>query len=350
MGKIPVALLGATGAVGQRFVSLLADHPQFSLELLVASAHSSGERYKDITPWKLEEEIPGDIGNMNVDALDFEKIDDIKVIFSALPSEIAKDVESNLASLGSYIFSNASIHRMDPDVPLLMADVNPEHLDLVNQQTKWPGYIVTNPNCTVCGLATVLAPLSKHFGISSVIVTTYQALSGAGYPGVPSLDITGNVLPFIEGEEEKVETECQKILGRLHGGRITPSNFEVIASCARVPVRDGHTESVVVDLFHNADLEDIKAILADFCVTPDLNLPSAPKNPIVISSKKDRPQVRYDLNAGDSPHSRGMSVTVGRFKKRGKKLRFFLIVHNTIRGAAGSSILNAELALARGLI
>jgi aspartate-semialdehyde dehydrogenase len=345
-----VALLGATGAVGQRFVQLLAHHPQFSLELLVASASSSGERYSDITHWKLEDEIPKNIGNMNVEALDFERIDDVKVIFSALPTEIAGDVEGNLASLGSYVFSNASFHRMDGDVPLLMADVNPQHIELVNQQTKWPGYVVTNPNCTVCGLATALAPLSKNFGISSVIVTTYQALSGAGYPGVPSLDITGNVLPYIEGEEEKVESECQKILGRLDSGGITPSKFEVLASCARVPVRDGHLESVVVDLIHDAELEDVKTAMADFCVNSHLNLPSAPKSPIVITEKQDRPQVRYDLNTGFSELSKGMSITVGRFKKRGKRIRFFLLVHNTIRGAAGSSILNAELALAKGLI
>jgi aspartate-semialdehyde dehydrogenase len=350
LDKIPIALLGATGAVGQRFVHLLADHPQFSLELLVASANSSGERYKDITSWKLADEIPDGIGNMNVEALDFERIDDMKVIFSALPSEIAKDVEGNLASLGSLVFSNASVHRMDPDVPLLMADVNPEHLDLVKQQTKWPGYIVTNPNCTVCGLATVLAPLSENFGIGSVNVTTYQALSGAGYPGVPSLDISGNVLPFIEGEEEKVESECQKILGDIDTKGIKPRRFDVLASCARVPVLDGHLESVVVELQSDVELEDIKKVLGEFSKNPELNLPSAPVNPVIVSSKRDRPQVRFDLYAGDSERSKGMSVTVGRFKKRGRKLRLFLLVHNTIRGAAGTSILNAELALAKGLI
>ena len=345
-----MALLGATGAVGQRFVQLLSNHPQFELDILAASASSSGERYKDVTFWQLEEEIPRNIGDMNVEALDFERFSETKVIFSALPSTIAKDVEENLASMGHYVFSNASTHRMDEDVPLLMADVNPDHIDLVNQQIKWPGYIVTNPNCTVCGLATVLAPLSRDFGINSVIASTYQALSGAGYPGVPSLDITGNVLPFIEGEEEKVESECQKILGKLESDGINNAKFEVLASCARVPVRDGHLESVVVELIEDPDIEAIEGVLSDFGMNPKFDLPSAPENPIIVTSKEDRPQVRFDLYAGSSDRSRGMAVTVGRLRKRGKRLRFFLLVHNTIRGAAGTSILNAELALARGLL
>lgn len=350
--KIPVGLLGATGAVGQRFISLLYDHPIFEIEILAASASSSGERYKDVVNWKLEDEIPEKIGEKNVEALDFEifRKNKIKVIFSALPANIAKDVEDNLAALGHNVFSNASTHRMDNDVPLLIADVNPNHLDLVKQQNRWPGFIVTNPNCVVCGLATALSPLNFAFGIKNVNVTTFQALSGAGYPGVSSMDITGNVLPYIAGEEEKVEVECQKILGNLTDNEIKPSKFEVMASCSRVSVRNGHLESVVVELENDVSLAHIKSVFCDFNQIKDMNLPTQPEHSIIVSSKEDRPQPGFDLLNGNPSRAKGMAVTVGRIKKKGLKVRFYLLVHNTIRGAAGCSILNAELAHAKGLL
>jgi aspartate-semialdehyde dehydrogenase len=344
--KIPVAILGATGMVGQRFVSLLYDHPQFEIEVLTASVRSSGEKYKDMVKWTLRDPIPDNVGEMKIQAMDFEifKEYDVKVIFSALPKDIARDVEGNLATLGYYVFSNASTNRMEKTVPLLIADVNPHHLKLVSQQHYKPGFIVCNPNCTVTGLATALAPLKTDFGIKSVVVTTYQALSGAGYPGVSSLDICGNVLPFIPNEEEKVESECQKILGSLSESGITPSDFEVIANCARVPVVDGHLESVVVELKNDATEDEIIRSFTEFKGAFDLGLPTAPKEPIKVLRDENRPQPKLDLLKGEPKRAEGMTVCIGRVKKIHNKLRFFLLIHNTIRGASGCSIMNAELA------
>jgi aspartate-semialdehyde dehydrogenase len=345
-------VLGATGAVGQRFISLLWDHPQFELEVLAASAQSSVERYKEAVGWKLSKDVLERIGDRIVEAMDFEilKSHDVKVVFSALPSAIARDMEENLAEEGYFVFSNASTHRMDDFVPLLIADVNSDHISLVRSQPQSPGFIVTNPNCTVSGLATALAPLYKKYGFKNVCVTTFQALSGAGYPGVPSLDIIENVLPHIPGEEEKVESECQKILGDITPKGIDYADFDVIASCACVPVSHGHLESVLVELKDDASLEDIKRTFSDFNGSTSEKLPSAPQNPIIVCEEEDRPQPRLDLNSGEPERARGMSVSVGRFKKKNSKLRFFLLVHNTIRGAAGCSILNAEFAKVKGFI
>lgn len=345
-------MIGATGAVGQRFVSLLEKHPWFSVEILAASGKSAGQRYEDAVSWRLVEKMPSDMGKKKVEEIDPKTFSDsgIEVIFSALPSGSALSIESNLASLGFYVFSNASAHRMDPLVPLLIADVNPAHLELiVGKKGNRKGFIVTNPNCTVTGLATGLKPLHETFGIRDVVVTTYQALSGAGYPGVPSLDIAGNIVPYIQGEEEKVEVECQKILGEKTDFGIAPSQFSIIASCARVPVRDGHLESVCVDLESEFTLDDVKGIFSEY---EGLNnsIPTSPIRPIIVTEDESRPQPVFDVYNGEPDRAKGMSVTVGRIKKLQNRIRFFLLVHNTIRGAAGCSIMNAELAKKKGYI
>jgi aspartate-semialdehyde dehydrogenase len=352
LDKIPVAVIGATGAVGQRFIQLLENHPWFSVEVLAASGRSAGHRYKDAANWKLSEQMPSDIGEKKVQDIDLITFSDnnIEIIFSALPSDAATKVESDLASKGFCVFSNASAHRMDQDVPLLIADINPQHLELVAGRKKaQKGFIVTNPNCSVTGLATGLKPLHEAFGIKSVVVTTYQAISGAGYPGVPSMDITDNVVPYIPNEEEKVEEECQKILGTLTDSGVILSSFSVIASCARVPVRDGHLESVCVALESNGTLDEVKQAFSQY---KGLNnkTPTSPLRPIIVTEDESRPQPLFDLYNGEPERARGMAVTVGRIKKVQDKLRFYLLVHNTIRGAAGCSIMNAELAKMKGII
>lgn len=347
-----VAVLGATGAVGQRFVQLLHAHPWFDLEILAASGKSAGNRYKDVVNWSLIEKMPEGIGEKKIEPIVTKKFksEGVELIFSALPSEIAQNVEMDLASNGLNVFSNASAYRMVQDVPLLIADINPDHLALVERQRKSrPGYIVTNPNCSVTGLATGLKPLVNEFGVKSVVVSTYQALSGAGYPGVPSLDITGNIVPYIPNEEEKVQEECRKILGKLSHEVVEPSSFDVIASCTRVPVRDGHLESVLVELENDATIEEVKKAFTDYEGAIQ-SLPTAPQKPIILAEEEDRPQPIFDIYNGSPERARGMAITVGRINKFGNKLRFFLLVHNTIRGAAGCSIMNAELAKNEGYL
>jgi aspartate-semialdehyde dehydrogenase len=322
------------------------------VENVAASGKSAGQRYEDATSWRLVEKMPSGIGEKKVQEMKPKTFldDNIEVIFSALPSDIAKDMESELASSGFRVFSNAGAHRMAQDVPLLIADINPQHLELIMSQKKTQkGFIVTNPNCSVTGLATGLKPLHEAFGIKSVVLTTYQALSGAGYPGVPSMDITGNIVPYIPGEEEKVEVECQKILGKLTDSGISPSSFSVISSCARVPVRDGHLESVLVGLESDVTLDEVKRAFSDY---KGLNneTPTSPVKPIIVTQDESRPQPLLDINNGEPKRAQGMAVTVGRIKKIQDKVRFFLLVHNTIRGAAGCSIMNAELAKIKGYI
>jgi aspartate-semialdehyde dehydrogenase len=345
--------LGATGAVGQRFVQLLYTHPWFELKVLAASGRSSGQRYKEAVTWGLDEEIPEDIKDIKIENIDTKTFKDqgIDLVFSALPSEISRKVELDLALDGFRVFSNSSAYRMEKDVPLLIADVNPDHLDLIESQRRVrSGYIVTNPNCTVTGLATGLKPLLSEFGIKNVVVTTYQALSGAGYPGVPSLDILGNIIPHIPGEEEKIQGECRKILGKLTDDIIDPSLFSVMASCARVPVRDGHLESVLVELERDFTLDEINKAFTECEGVGRGSLPTAPDRPIIVISDEARPQPLIDLYNGSPERAKGMSVTVGRITQFENKLRFFLLVHNTIRGAAGCSIMNAELAKIRGYL
>jgi aspartate-semialdehyde dehydrogenase len=344
--------LGATGAVGQRFLSLLSGHPWFELEVLAASGKSAGNVYKDAVNWKLLNKMPEEIADKRIVNMDPKVLKDegIKLVFSALPAHVAKEIERDLAKDGFSVFSNASSYRMKEDVPLLIADVNSPHIALVEEQKKaTSGYIVTNPNCSVTGLATALKPLNMNFGLKSCIVSTYQALSGAGYPGVPSLDIAGNVLPHIPNEEEKVEEECMKILGMYDGSKIAPSPFYVIASCARVFVRNGHLESVVVELEQDAGLEEIKKAFEEYEGKGGI-LPTAPDRPILVTEDESRPQPIFDVHAGTPGRARGMAVTVGRLRKTHSKLRFFLLVHNTIRGAAGCSIINAELAKVKGYL
>lgn len=360
LDKLSVAVIGATGAVGQRFIQLLTDHPWFNIDFLAASNKSAGKSYSKAVSWGLTENIPDNICTLNVneisaDAMKSEKID---LIFSALPTDTANKVESELAANGFKIFSNASANRMKENVPLLIADINPKHLSLVEtQQRSEPrhGFIVTNPNCSVTGLATALKPIADSFGLRTVTVSTYQALSGAGYPGVPAIDIEGNVIPYIPNEEEKVEIECRKILGSYTNDKISPIDLNVIASCVRVPVRDGHLESVVVELKTDINVEVLRAVWENFNGLKDISLteplPSAPTNPIIVMEEPDRPQPKLDIYSGSTERSRGMTVNIGRVKIVNKrKIRFFLLVHNTIRGAAGCSIMNAELAKSLGYI
>lgn len=353
MDKIPVAVIGVTGVVGQRFVQLLEGHPWFELGVIAASGKSAGNRYKDTVNWGLKEKMPEDIGEKNIEEINSQTFKDegVELVFSALPSDVAKEAEMNLASNGFHVFSNASAYRMDKAVPLLIADVNGDHLGLVEHQKKViDGYIVTNPNCTVTGLATGLKPLDRKFGVKNVVVTTYQALSGAGYPGVPSMDIIGNIIPYIPNEEEKVEEECKKILGKLSNEGVEPSAFIIFASCARVPVRDGHLESVLVELEGDATEQEIKKAFSDYEGLGERTLPTAPQKTIIVTEDESRPQPLFDIHSGSPKRAKGMSVVVGRIKKIHDKFRFFLLVHNTIRGAAGCSIMNAELAKIQGYL
>jgi len=347
--KLRVGVLGATGAVGQRFVELLAGHPWFDLTLLTASSVSAGKRYGDACRWHLSADMPPGVADMVVQ--DTLPGGDCQIVFSALPGERAGEVEEAYAAAGYGVFSNASAHRQDADVPLLIPEVNPEHLALLETQRAgraWQrGFIVTNPNCTAVMLTMALAPLHAAFGLRAVLVTTMQSLSGAGYPGVPSMDALDNVIPFIGGEEEKVAAEPRKMLGRLNGGAIEQADFLVSAHCNRVSTREGHLETVSIVLAQKATpRQAIEAWRAWNPLPQQLKLPTAPRPPIVVRTEPDRPQTRVDRDAG-----RGMAVTVGRVRAcEVLDLKFVVLGHNTIRGAAGASVLNAELMLAQGLL
>ena len=350
MGKesrIPLAVLGATGAVGQRMVSLLAAHPMFRLAEVAASERSAGKRYADATRWLLPGDVPEGARDLVVTPVDEELTSPI--VLSALDAAIADRIEPLHASRGRLVVSNTKSFRMRADIPLLIPEVNPDHLALLDTQSfaAGGGGIVTNPNCSVVGLAMVLAPLHRTFGITSCVVTTMQALSGAGYPGVPSLDALSNVIPFIDGEEEKIEREPRKILGRLVDGRVEDAPFPISVSVNRVPVRDGHTESVFLHFENRVPLEEIARALGEFTGEPQrLGLFSAPARPIEVRNERDRPQPMRDVDAGG-----GMTVTVGRLRPDPVfDVRLTLLVHNTIRGAAGAALLNAELLAATGRI
>ena len=345
-----VAILGATGAVGQRFIQLLQGHPWFKIEVLAASERSAGKKYKDACNWLLESDMPREVAEMNVAHTDVESVEkegNIDFVFSALPGGLAGPVESEFAALYP-VFSKASAHRMDTDVPLIIPEVNPDHAALIPIQQKargWKGFISTDPNCSTIQLAITLKPLMQ-FGLSQVMVSTMQALSGAGYPGVPSLDIIDNVVPFISGEENKMESEPQKILGAFDGNTICPADFVLSSSCHRVHVRDGHLESVFVKLDSQPSVQEVEEAFSQFKGEPQkLKLPSAPENPIVVRNEQNRPQPRYDRNAG-----KGMSVVVGRIRKDPiMTIKYLCLGHNTIRGAAGAGILSAELMVAKGI-
>ncbi len=348
--RIPVAVLGATGAVGQRFVSRLASHPWFEVAELVASDRSAGRRYDEACAWRLSK-LPafGGLGAREVLPCRAEAVRS-KVVFSALDASIAAEIEPALARVGALVFSNASAHRMEPDVPLLVPEVNSSHLSLLDVQRRkrgWSGGIVCNPNCTTTVLAMALAPLEQRFGIVRAFIATMQAVSGAGYPGVASLDALGNVLPFIRGEEEKVEAEIRKLLGHFVGEAIEPAALVASAMCHRVPVIDGHCEAVSLELRGAPRLVEVQAALEAWRGVPqELALPSAPEAPLVLHAMEDRPQPRLDVDRDG-----GMSVHVGRLRPCALLgTKFFLLGNNVERGAAGASVLNAELCLRRGLL
>ena len=345
-----VAILAATGAVGQRFIQLLQGHPWFEIEVLAASERSAGKKYKDACNWTMQSNLPREIAEMNVvnaDVESVEKAGNIDFVFSALPGNLAGPLESEFAALYP-VFSKASAHRMDKDVPLMIPEVNPDHAALITFQKKargWKGFISTDPNCSTIQLVMTLKPLMR-FGLSQVVVSTMQALSGAGYPGVASLDIIDNAVPFISNEEEKMECEPQKILGAFNGNRIIPADFVLSSSCNRVNVKDGHLESVFVRLEDDPALEEVESAFSQFRGEPQkLKLPSAPENPIVVRKEENRPQPRYDRDEGE-----GMSVVVGRIRKDPiMSVKYMCLGHNTIRGAAGGGILSAELMVSKGL-
>ncbi|MBX3268247.1 MAG: aspartate-semialdehyde dehydrogenase [Acidobacteria bacterium] len=343
--KYRVGILGATGTVGQRFIQLLEHHPQFEITALAASDRSAGKSFAEACAWKLAGDIPEGVREITVQPI--EPPIDCDIVFSSLPSPVARETEEAFARAGYPVISNSSVYRMDEDVPLLIPEINPDHLGLIEvQQTKRgfsKGFIVTNPNCAVASFAPPLAALDRKFGVESAIVTTMQAISGAGYPGVASLDIIDNVLPYIAGEEPKVETEAQKILGKFNGTSIQKADFTVSAQCFRVNVIDGHTASVRVKLKGNSTLEEVIAAMQEF---PSLGLHSSPERFIEVLDEPSRPQPRLDRDRGD-----GMTVTVGRvFPDNIFDYRFVALSHNTVRGAAGSTILNAELLASKNLI
>ncbi|MEE3203474.1 MAG: aspartate-semialdehyde dehydrogenase [Acidobacteriota bacterium] len=338
--QIDVGILGATGTVGQQFVTALENHPWFRIAWIAASERSAGKRYVDATPWRLDRAIPGAIADMEVQRCD--PSGSPMLVFSGLDSSVAGSVESSFAVAGRTVVSNAKNYRMDSDVPLLIPEINADHLDLLQRQSEtraWPGKIVTNPNCSTIIMTLALAPLCQ-FGLERVMVTTLQAISGAGYPGVSSLDILGNIVPHIPGEETKIELETQKILGSLSAGSVQPHDVVVSAQATRVPVLNGHTVLISVKLTEQPTHEGIADAFRSYHGRPQVEgLPSAPKQPIVYMSDPDRPQPRYDVN-----RENGMAVTVGRLRKcpvLGYK--FIALGHNTVRGAAGAAILNAEL-------
>ncbi len=347
--KIPVTVLGATGVVGQRFVRRLAAHPWFEIAHLAASGRSAGKRYAEACEWRLEGEPYGGLGDrVLVEASPERAL--APVVFSALEADVAQELEPAYARAGGLVFSNASSFRMEEDVPLLVPEVNPEHLGLLKGQRArrhWPGAILTNPNCTTTVLVMALAPLQVAFGVEAVLMTSMQAASGAGYPGVSSLDLLGNVIPFIPGEESKVEVETAKLLGRFQGDRVEDAPLAISALCHRVPVLDGHTEAVSVRLKGDPSPEQVREALSHWRPEPQrLALPSAPSVPIRLHEAENRPQVRRDVEQDG-----GMSVHVGRIRRCPVLgIKFTLLGHNTERGAAGGSVLNAELAQAMGLL
>jgi aspartate-semialdehyde dehydrogenase len=346
--KIPVAILGATGTVGQKFVCLLADHPWFEVVAVAASSGSAGRLYGDVVRWREVSALPREIAALTV--RECAPIMPGTILFSALDAEVAGPIEQAFAQAGAVVVTNTRIHRMDPDVPLLIPEVNLEHLALLDCQREsrgWKGAILANPNCSTAALALALAPLHRAFGIERLFVSTMQAVSGAGYPGVPSLDIVGNVIPFIGGEEEKIERETCKILGTLASGAVEPAQFSVSAHTNRVAVVDGHMATVSVGFRERVRPGEAVAALREFRAPPQVSqLPSSPTPPIEIDERIDRPQPRLDLNRG-----RGMAVTVGRVRPCPVlDLRLVVLGHNTIRGAAGQGVQIAELLVADGRV
>ncbi|MEM2907656.1 MAG: aspartate-semialdehyde dehydrogenase [Candidatus Hadarchaeales archaeon] len=354
MARIPVGVLGATGTVGQHFVKLLLDHPWFELVALTASERSAGKPYAEVAKWYLSDEVPREIADVEVRPTDPKAVEDVKLLFSAMPADEAQRIEPACAEAGFVVSSNSSNFRMDPDIPLIIPEVNPDHLALIDVQREkrgWDGYIVKNPNCTTITFVLPLKPLYDEFGIRRVFISSMQALSGAGWTGVPSMAIEDNVIPFIAKEEDKCEEEPLKLLGSLRDGRVELAPIRVSASCHRVPVLDGHTIAVFVELEREATPAEAVEVLSNFRGVPqELELPTAPRQPVIVSPGEDMPQPRYARNAGSVP---GMAVVVGRV--RGDRalpngIKFVCCSHNVIRGAAGAAVLNAELLRARGYL
>ncbi len=345
--KIQVGILGGTGMVGQHFVKFLQNHPWFDLTWLGASDRSAGKKYREAAQWHLGGETPASVADIVVDECKPGKAP--QLVFSATDASVATEIEQAFAKAGHVVVSNSRNHRMDADVPLLVPEINPDHLKLVPiQQRKrgWKGQIVTNPNCSTVVLTMGLAPL-KPFGITKVIATTMQAISGAGYPGVPSMDITGNVIPFIGGEEEKMQQETQKILGDFQGDGVRDLAAKVSAHCNRVPVVDGHTVTISVELSAKPSEADLMQAFSAYTSVPqERRLPSAPPAPVIYMSQANRPQPRKDVE-----RERGMAVFVGRLRPCPVlDFKFVAMGHNTVRGAAGAAVLNAELMVSEGLL
>jgi aspartate-semialdehyde dehydrogenase len=346
--KIPVGILGATGIVGQRFIQMLERHPWFEVAWLAASDRSEGKSYAEAARWRLKTPIPTAVAAMRVSPAIPDGAP--RVIFAALDAGIAAELEPRFADAGCAVVSNSSALRMQQDVPLVIPEVNADHIKLIDGQSwrkKSGGYVVTNPNCSAIGLVLALAPLQQRFGLETVMAVTMQAVSGAGYPGVASLDILGNVIPYIAKEEEKMEEETRKLLGQMNGTKVVPATFAMSAQCNRVAVEDGHTESVSIRLKSKAKPEEMIAAWNSFRAEPqELQLPSAPKNPVVYFGAPDRPQPRFDIDLGA-----GMTTAVGRLRPCGVlDWKFTVLSHNTIRGAAGAAVLNAELLKAKGYL
>ena len=351
--RIPVAVLGATGMVGQRFIELLQGHPWFELVALAASDQHEGRAYAEVAKWRLPgSEMPASAAALPVVACRPEALPvGVRIAFSALPTEVAGEVEAAFARAGVAVFSNARHYRMEHDVPLLIPEVNADHAVAIIEQRKergWPGCIVTNANCSATPLVMALKPLQRPFGVRKVMVTTLQAISGAGYPGLPSYDILDNAIPYIGGEEEKVECETRKMLGSWREGRgFTDAPVVVSAQCNRVATREGHLECASIELASNVEPEEIVAAWQSYRAEPQrLKLPSAPEQPLIYRNEPNRPQTLLDRDAGH-----GMAVTLGRLRRCPiLSYKFVLLGHNTIRGAAGGSILNAELCVSKGLV
>ncbi|MFL6302772.1 MAG: aspartate-semialdehyde dehydrogenase [Candidatus Sulfotelmatobacter sp.] len=348
MKKIPVGILGATGVVGQRFIQMLEHHPWFEVAWLAASDRSEGKVYAEAARWRLKTAIPAAVAKMQVSPATPDGAP--KVIFAALDSGIAAELEPRFADAGCAVVSNSSALRMQQDVPLVIPEVNAGHIKLIDIQgwrKKSGGYVVTNPNCSAIGLVLALAPIHQRFGLETVMAVTMQAISGAGYPGVASLDILGNVIPFIKNEEEKMEEETKKLLGQVNGSKVIPGAFAMSAQCNRVAVEDGHTESISIRLTKKAKPEEIIESWKAYRAEPqELKLPSAPELPVVYLEANDRPQPRFDIDMGA-----GMTTVVGRLRPCSVlDWKFTVLSHNTIRGAAGAALLNAELLKAKGYL
>ncbi len=348
MTKLPVAILGATGTVGQKFIALLAEHPWFEIVQLAASAARDGKRFGDEVRWRELTPLPRHIADMQMTTV--TPMAGVRIAFSALDAPVAREVEPAFAQAGIFVVSNASAFRMADDVPLLIPEVNADHLALLARQRRergWTGAIVVNPNCSTAALVTAIAPLHRAYGLRKAVVATLQAASGAGYPGVPSLDLLGNVIPLIGGEEEKIEAELRKILGRVEGERIVEAEIVTSAMVHRVPVVDGHMVSASLEFDRAPSPEEAIATLRAFRgADPVPTLPSSPALPVEVEDRPDRPQSRLDLDRG-----RGMTVTVGRVRPCPlHHLRLVALGHNLVRGAAGAAVQNAELLVASGLL